>query len=113
MNATKKQYGLHCHLLTFNLAKPATPKQLKPLPAQVPPLSSFPVSPEKKPQPPLPPMLNGAGVNGGAGTLDVLSLSDEDTVSASRFMREFVTQSLVPWMERMVLEWNEVVSISD
>ena len=27
----------------------------------------------------------------------------------AKFVREFVVQSLIPWMERCVVEWNEAV----
>ncbi|KAG8904219.1 hypothetical protein FRB99_002083, partial [Tulasnella sp. 403] len=96
MNATKKQFGLHCHLLTLNLAKPDSPKPLRPKSPQLPPPAPFQGSPEK-------PKLNRAPatVNGvSEEILEVLNLSDEDTVNVTRFIREFVTQSLVPWMER-------------
>ncbi|KAG8936905.1 hypothetical protein FRC02_009995 [Tulasnella sp. 418] len=104
-NATKKQYGLHTHLLPLTLSPPTTTKPLIPLPPQLPPPSLFPMSPEKElrrppvqePPTPTPP-------------LETLNLSDEDTVNTNRFIREFVVQSLVPWMERSVVEWNEAYS---
>lgn len=105
MNATKKQFGLHCHLLALNLAKPPSPKPLKPIAPQLPPPNVYPVTPAKGP----PVLLNSE--NGVDHTEpEVLNLSDEDTVNTARFIREFVTQSLVPWMERSVMEWNEIVS---
>lgn len=102
MNATKKQYGLHCHLLSLNLSNPQTPRQLRPSPPELPSLLTPSVNSERGG---VLPQTNG--VNGTS--LEVLNLSDEDTVNSTRFIREFVTQSLVPWMERCVMEWNETV----
>ena len=36
-------------------------------------------------------------------------MCDADIQETARFVREFVTMSLVPWMEKCVLEWNETV----
>ncbi|QRW04932.1 ER-Golgi trafficking TRAPP I complex 85 kDa subunit [Ceratobasidium sp. AG-Ba] len=36
-----------------------------------------------------------------------IHMAEEDLQSTNRFVREFVTQSLIPWMERNVVEWNE------
>ncbi|KAG8949630.1 hypothetical protein FRC04_008376 [Tulasnella sp. 424] len=106
MNATKKQYGLHCHLLSLNLSTPQTPRQLKPSPPELPSLLQTPaVNSERGGVLP-----HTNGVNGAS--TEVLNLSDEDTVNTARFIREFVTQSLVPWMERCVMEWNETYSNS-
>jgi hypothetical protein len=38
-----------------------------------------------------------------------LNLTEADVAQFARFVREFVTMSLVPWMERCVLDWNESV----
>ncbi|KIO33692.1 hypothetical protein M407DRAFT_231895, partial [Tulasnella calospora MUT 4182] len=105
MNATKKQYGLHCHLLSLNLSKPQTLRQLKPSPPELPSLLTPSVNSERGGVLPQTNGLNGAPP-------EALNLSDEDTVNSTRFMREFVTQSLVPWMERCVMEWNETYSNS-
>lgn len=40
----------------------------------------------------------------------LLSLSEGDIQAIGRFTREFVVMSLVPWMEKCVLDWNESVS---
>lgn len=41
-----------------------------------------------------------------------LKLSEPDIQQLARFTREFVVMSLVPWMEKCVLEWNEAYSSS-
>ncbi|KAM5531871.1 hypothetical protein V8D89_014425 [Ganoderma adspersum] len=41
-----------------------------------------------------------------------LKLSQDDILQIGRFVREFVTMSLVPWMEKCVVEWNESFSSS-
>ena len=41
-----------------------------------------------------------------------LRLSEPDIQQMARFTREFVVMSLVPWMEKCVLEWNEAYSSS-
>ena len=38
-----------------------------------------------------------------------MSLNDNDIQQFSRFVREFVVMSLIPWMEKCVIEWNESV----
>lgn len=45
--------------------------------------------------------------------LNALRMCEPDIQATSKFVREFVTQSLVPWMERSVLEWNENVSLNN
>jgi hypothetical protein len=47
-----------------------------------------------------------------AGQDRVFSLSADDSERTAKFVREFVTTSLIPWMEKSVLEWNENVCIS-
>ena len=37
-------------------------------------------------------------------------MAEGDIQQTARFAREFVVMSLVPWMEKCVLEWNENVS---
>ncbi|KAG8986225.1 hypothetical protein FRB93_005483 [Tulasnella sp. JGI-2019a] len=105
MNATKKQFGLHCHLLTLKMNKPNTPKLLASPPPQLPPRTLLPSTPGPAVAQPL----HDAHLD---VQLNTLNLSDEDTVSTTRFMRELVNQSLIPWMERSVLEWNETYSSS-
>lgn len=36
-------------------------------------------------------------------------MGEEDIQHTARFTREFVVQSLVPWMEKCVNDWNEIV----
>jgi hypothetical protein len=37
------------------------------------------------------------------------AISNEDKAELDNFMRELVCMSLVPWLERSVLDWHEVV----
>ena len=39
-------------------------------------------------------------------------LTQDDIQQIGRFVREFVTMSLVPWMEKCVVEWNENVCLA-
>ena len=89
-NAAKRQYGQHAHLLSLQLDGPASPTPLFNLPPRLPLPSdaSLPEVPEQQ----------------------ELRLSQADVHQAGKFVREFVVMSLVPWMERCVLDWNENVS---
>lgn len=103
-NAVRKQYGLHTYLLSLELPSPPPPPVS--IPALVPRLP--------------PPTIS----NGSADTvrpdlkttqtvpLNTLRMSEQDIQQTARFAREFVTMNLVPWMEKCVIEWNEVYSSS-
>ncbi len=104
-NAVKKQFGLHSYLLPLALPDPPPPPV--PVPAlvpRVPPLSS---NDSAQPGP--------AGPNGDAEysnadvTLNTLRLGETDIQRTARFTREFLVMSLLPWMEKCVVEWNENV----
>lgn len=41
-----------------------------------------------------------------------LHLSEGDIQQTGRFVREFAVMSLLPWMEKCVIDWNEVVRTS-
>ena len=43
---------------------------------------------------------------------NTLRMSEQDIQRLARFAREFVVMSLVPWMEKCVVEWNEAYSSS-
>ena len=36
---------------------------------------------------------------------------ETDLASTAKFVRELAVESLIPWMGKCVLEWNEAVSI--
>lgn len=40
---------------------------------------------------------------------NTIKMSENDIQSTARFTREFLVMSLIPWMERNVIEWNEIV----
>lgn len=109
-NAVKKQHGLHAHLLPLSLPSPPPPPVLvPPLPLRLPPspldedqndtqgprTASLSNSRELPDMPP-----------------NVLRICEQDIQKLARFTREFVVMSLVPWMEKCVVEWNEAYSSS-
>ncbi|EGO05173.1 hypothetical protein SERLA73DRAFT_68802 [Serpula lacrymans var. lacrymans S7.3] len=102
-NAVKKQYGLQSYLLPLSLPSPPPPPV--PVPALMPRLPP-PYSTEKS---------NGAPDNSRGETrvaLNTLKMAEQDIQQTAKFTREFVIMSLVPWMERCVVEWNENYSSS-
>ncbi|KAG7450664.1 uncharacterized protein BT62DRAFT_927934 [Guyanagaster necrorhizus] len=104
-NAVKKQFGLHSYLLPLTLPNPPPPPV--PVPALVPRLP--PLSSTDSTQP------GSSGPNGDANhsadvTLNTLRLGESDIQRTARFTREFLVMSLLPWMEKCVVEWNESFS---
>ncbi|KAJ7783643.1 ER-golgi trafficking TRAPP I complex 85 kDa subunit-domain-containing protein [Mycena maculata] len=98
-NAVKKQFGLHSYLLPLRLPSPPPPPV--PVPALIPRLPPPPSSES--------PELSGSAVPPPtpSGPLNTLRMSDPDIQQTARFTREFLVMSLVPWMEKCVVEWNE------
>ena len=41
-----------------------------------------------------------------------LRLGERDIQQIAKFVREFVSMCLVPWMEKCVADWNENVKLS-
>ncbi|KAF9056514.1 ER-golgi trafficking TRAPP I complex 85 kDa subunit-domain-containing protein [Panaeolus papilionaceus] len=103
-NAVKKQYGLHSYLLPLTLPQPAPPPV--PVPAILPRLPS-PPSPDSSQRPTTPTTPNVADPSAGIKALNTLRMQEQDIQHTARFTREFVVMSLVPWMEKCTLEWNE------
>ncbi|KAI6162059.1 ER-golgi trafficking TRAPP I complex 85 kDa subunit-domain-containing protein [Pisolithus thermaeus] len=98
-NAVKKQYGVHVYLLPLILPSPP------------PPPVSIPHLPPQLPPPPLDVEqhdINGNLTSTLSNTRESLGIFKEQCGS----LRELVVMSLVPWMERRVIEWNEVYSSS-
>ncbi|KIO08413.1 hypothetical protein M404DRAFT_134508 [Pisolithus tinctorius Marx 270] len=109
-NAVKKQYGVHVYLLPLILPSPPPPLvPIPPLPPQLPPP---PVDVEQHDIPGKP----KSTLSNTREFLDArpnsLRMSEGDIQRTVRFMREFVVMSLVPWMEKCVIEWNEAYSSS-
>ncbi|KAJ7275176.1 ER-golgi trafficking TRAPP I complex 85 kDa subunit-domain-containing protein [Mycena haematopus] len=102
-NAVKKQFGLHSYLLSLTLPSPPPPPV--PVPALIPRLPPPPSSdsPELSPIGAPPPTPNIPA----PGALNTLRMSDNDIQQTARFTREFLVMSLIPWMEKCVVEWNE------
>lgn len=89
-NAVKKQHGLHVHLLNLSLERSAAPIPIIPLPPQL-PLPNTVHPPFEVPD------------------TSELWMTEADAQATGKFVREFLTQSLLPWMEKNVVEWNEAV----
>ncbi|KAG8826095.1 hypothetical protein FRC19_009702 [Serendipita sp. 401] len=88
LNAIRKQYGLHVHFLNLTLEPGPSPIPIVSLPPQL----------------PLPSTVQLAHV---VPDTSELWMSETDAMATGKFVREFLTQSLIPWMEKNVLEWNE------
>ncbi|KAF5375128.1 hypothetical protein D9758_000414 [Tetrapyrgos nigripes] len=108
-NAVKKQFGLHTFLLSLDLPNP--PPAPVPVPAAMPRLppptpDSPKILPAASPLSPLPasPSAGGTSPPSAANTL---RMNNKDIQQTARFTREFLTMSLIPWMEKCVVEWNE------
>ncbi|KAH9486608.1 hypothetical protein JR316_0000673 [Psilocybe cubensis] len=105
-NAVKKQFGLHSYLLSLELPQPPPPPI--PVPALMPrlPPPPTPGSPQQKP-PITPTAPNIPESFSNPSALNTLRMQENDIQQTARFTREFVVMSLVPWMEKCVVEWNE------
>ncbi|KAG8754517.1 hypothetical protein FRC12_011166 [Ceratobasidium sp. 428] len=98
LNAVRKQYGAHVHLMPWSLStSPATQPFIPALPSLPPPPNALLDTPSRQ-------QLDDLVE---ATVHDPIHMAEEDLQSTNRFVREFVTQSLIPWMERNVVEWNE------
>ncbi|KDN42910.1 hypothetical protein RSAG8_06436, partial [Rhizoctonia solani AG-8 WAC10335] len=98
LNAVKKQHGAHTHLMCWSLSGSSTTNPFIPPPPQLPPPPNGVTETPSSPQ--FDDLTKGV-------ELDSTVLGDDDLQSISRFVREFATQSLIPWMERSVVDWNE------
>ncbi|KAH7345279.1 ER-golgi trafficking TRAPP I complex 85 kDa subunit-domain-containing protein [Rhizoctonia solani] len=98
LNAVKKQHGAHTHLMCWSLSGSSSTSPFVPPPPQLPP------PPNGVTETPRDHRLES--LNEGMGGQS-MALGNDDLQTTSRFVREFVTQSLIPWMERNVIEWNE------
>jgi hypothetical protein len=95
-NAVKKQYG-NSHLLKLTLPSPP---------------------PSGVPSPTLLPRLPNDSESSGPGTPQprtqdesfIVKMIETDLESTAKFVRELAVESLIPWMGKCVLEWNEAVS---
>ncbi len=71
------------------------------------------------PMPPrLPHPVEHSYANGKNGAIteiqdvDELLMTEADTQAVGKFVREFVTTALLPWMERNIIDWNENVRLA-
>ncbi|KAG7099059.1 hypothetical protein E1B28_000934 [Marasmius oreades] len=112
-NAVKKQYGLHTYMLPLDLPNP--PPAPVPVPATMPRLPPQNAdSPDFRPPPtpytPHAPQLPTANSKPVNLLVNTLQMNEKDIQQTARFTREFLVMSLIPWMERCVVEWNESFS---
>jgi hypothetical protein len=95
-NAVNKQYG-NSHLL--KLVLPSPPPSGIPSPAPFPRLPNNAETPgSDAPQP-----------QTQAEPFDI-KMIETDLESTAKFIRELAVESLIPWMGKCILEWNEAVS---
>ncbi|PPQ67072.1 hypothetical protein CVT25_005673 [Psilocybe cyanescens] len=105
-NAVKKQFGLHSYLLSLDLPKPPPPPIR--VPALMPRLPQPPAPGSPQPRhftTPTTPNIPGSSSN--PNDSNTIRMQENDIQQTARFAREFVVMSLVPWMEKCVVEWNE------
>ena len=95
-NAVKKQYS-NTHLL--KLTVPGPPPPGVPSPALLPRLPNNPET--SRPGVPQP------RTHAESFTIKMI---ETDLASTAKFVRELAVESLIPWMGKCVLEWNEAVS---
>ncbi|KAF8761175.1 ER-Golgi trafficking TRAPP I complex 85 kDa subunit [Rhizoctonia solani] len=96
-NAVKKQQGAHTHLMCWSLSGSSSLNPFIPPPPRLPPPpNDITETPSSHPE--------DMAEEHNRGSI---ALADDDLETIGRFVREFVTQSLIPWMERNVIEWNE------
>ncbi|KAH8102427.1 ER-golgi trafficking TRAPP I complex 85 kDa subunit-domain-containing protein [Cristinia sonorae] len=129
-NAVKKQYGLHTYLLPLSLptSPPPAPVPIPFIMPRLPPIPTPDVSPmslsqpapaaaSSKPSSSTTPRVQSSESLAGASNIsprdaNTLLLCEGDIQQFGRFTREFATMSLIPWMEKAVMEWNELYSTS-
>jgi hypothetical protein len=50
-------------------------------------------------------------MDGKPPAVNTVRMSEADIQQTAKFVRELLTMSLIPWMEKCVVEWNELVSL--
>lgn len=101
-NAVKKQYGLHSYLLPLDMPNP--PPAPVPVPTAKPRL---PLAGDDSPEI----HVNSSARNGAPAATNTLRMNEKDIQQTAKFTREFLVMSLIPWMEKCVLDWNESVCV--
>ncbi|KAJ3844312.1 ER-golgi trafficking TRAPP I complex 85 kDa subunit-domain-containing protein [Lentinula raphanica] len=101
-NAVKKQYGLHSYLLTLDMPNP--PPAPVPVPTAKPRLPVVGDSSEMSTKPMDTSTRSGVSIPSGVNTL---RMNEKDIQHTAKFTREFLVMSLIPWMEKCVMDWNE------
>ena len=54
--------------------------------------------------------ITGSKSKSTPGDANTLRMNEQDIQQTAKFVREFVSMSLVPWMEKCVVDWNENVT---
>ena len=105
-NAVKKQYGLNTYLLRLLL--PSPPPSLVSTVALYPRL---PITPHQDNASSKEHNSDQTSLETRSGDLsNSIRMCDSDIQATAQFVREFVTTSLIPWMEKCAVDWNESVS---
>ena len=109
-NAVKKTYGLNTYLLKLSI--PPSPPNPVPIPALFPRLPTYAqqngsqsTQKVEHVQSPITESSSGLPVNS-------IRMCEADIQGTARFVREFVTTGLIPWMEKCVFDWNEAVNLT-
>jgi hypothetical protein len=113
LNAAKKQYGLHCYLLP--LALPLPPPSPVPVPGLIPRLPPIPL--QDSPRNSIIAIsdtreTSSPSSEAATSVINTMRMCEDDIQRTAKFAREFVVMSVVPWMEKCVVEWNETYSSS-
>ncbi|KAL5534350.1 hypothetical protein ACEPAG_812 [Sanghuangporus baumii] len=103
-NAIKKQYGLNTGFLRLSLPSPPPPPVFT--------ISLYPRLPPTVYQDGLPTMQQDTArpslAESKSGEMsNAIRMCDSDIQATAQFLREFVTTTLIPWMEKCVMDWNE------
>jgi len=109
MNAVTKQYGSNVYLLPLNL--PSPPPEPVPVPLLMPRLPPVPIEPSSTGIAPGP-APNHASSHTHVESPNTIRLAEQDIQQTAKFTREFVVMTLVPWMEKMVMDWSEIYTSS-
>lgn len=105
-NAVKKQYKLHSYLLQLALPDPSPDPVPIPIPLPQLPPPSLTMSPAMNASPRQ--KSNDLALDGP----NSIRMNEADIKNTAQFVREFLLMSLLPWMERQVVEWNENVMVN-
>lgn len=109
LESVKKIYGLDCCVLAINSAQGGGDA----LSTRTAELWKYNLRPVPTPSSAFRDLQGGQNRSTERGGLELARLLDNEDIKRLRaFVRELVAQSLIPWMERCVLHWNDSVAAS-